>query len=387
MRVPALLAVCGLVAAASAQGVEEARRAWKQLQEIEKDPLSPESLEKAKPEDLLEALTRKPGLDDSAKKVRARAEFLDVFERSDWSAFDPKADATLLRDGLWRAAYRGLNRGDGPAAKQAFEAYAKHFDDSSRVHACLLPKAMLLAGDAEQAVHRMEQAVAAEPAGAERGRIWIALGDARLVAGDREGAMKAWDEAGRTPFGQGAEGPVQDVLRQARVRVGYVGRPAPSLAADEAIGGEAPTWEALEGKVAVVQAFSTGCKACRGTMPFLVALRDRHPGEDFVVLGLTVVESEGFLPAQDTPEPFWVGEAVSGIAPKDYRAHLETFRKRIGIDYPWLVQGMMAHIAWNVRDPHPIVVVGRDGRIAFAQVGGGEISSVHAVVAHLLSSK
>jgi len=397
MRTTALVMACGLIAASTslaqesrpAPAVEEVRKAFQHMQELDKDPFgSPEDLRRAAESGQLDELMN-PGMKRSAEKVRARAAFVDLFERADWPAFDRTADAELLREGLWKTGYRALGRGDGATAKRAFEAYTKECDTSpdARARVQLLPKAMLLTGEIDEAVRRLEASVARAPQGAHRGQLLIALGDARLVAGDTERARAAWEQAAATPFGTEARGPVMDVRRQAVVRTGFVGRPPPSLDAVEAVGGDAPTWSALKGKVVVVQAFSTECKACRGSMPWLIALRDRHPGEDLVVLGLTIVESEGFLPVQDTPEPFWVGEAVEGIAKKDFRKHLETFRGRIGINYPWLVQKLADHLPWNQLDPHPIVVVGRDGKVAFAQVGGGEISSVHAIVTRLLAAR
>ena len=105
------------------------------------------------------------------------------------------------------------------------------------------------------------------------------------------------------------------------------------------------------------------------------------------VLGLTTIESSGFLPEPDTPEPSWVGKREDNIPASVYGKHLRTFRERVRVNYRWLIQADEKHFAWNMVDLHPIVVVGRDGKSVFAQVSGGEISSVHAVVNRLLAEK
>jgi thiol-disulfide isomerase/thioredoxin len=365
-----LIAAAAVLAQDAARGVEETRRAWSRSQEL--NPLLPPISGGASP----------------AEKVRARAAFLDLFEKADWNGFDTPADRDLLRDGLWRTARRALDRGDGLVARKALEGYADRFpDDSSDVSRRLLPKALLLLGKSREALSRLEAPAPADAGSAERARTQVALGDARLLAGDREGALAAWKLAAAAPYDAGPEGPVDDARREGRVRAGFLGRPAPPLDAVDAIGGAAPAWADLRGKVVVVQPFSSGCNSCRAIMPRLEALRAAHSPEVLVVLGLTVVESEGFVPEQDTPEPSWVGERVSGIATRDFHAHLETVRQRMRIGYPWLVQDLGKALPWNLLDPHPIVVVGRDGTIAFAQVGGEDLSSVHAVVARLLSTE
>jgi tetratricopeptide (TPR) repeat protein len=186
-----------------------------------------------------------------AEKVVARHAFHELFRRSDWSAFDSKSDHDLLRSGLWRAGYHGLNSGDGELAQRAFRTYLGRLPESSscrRIRRELRPKALVLAGRTEKAIAMLEEAVAAEAKASETMRALIVLGDARFAAGHREPAIAEWKRALEVP-----------------------------------------------------------------------------PDEK--------------------------------------------------------------HFAWNMVDLHPIVVVGRDGKSVFAQVSGGEISSVHAVVSRLLAEK
>lgn len=335
--------LCGLVVAHDTTedaAVEPVRKAWNRYQELNARfvPMLDGPDRKAKRRAM------------NAEKVRARKAYLDLFKSADWTALDGE----LLRVGLWRTAYGALNSGDGPLAVKAFEAHIARITGSKsveRIPNCLLPKALLLAGRTGEALKRLK-----DPANAEA---WIALGDARLIAGDRAGARAAWKHAGAT--------------RGARVRAGLIGL--------------APPTPVGAGKVVVVQAFSIGCKTCRRVMPRLIALRKRHPGADLVVLGVTTVESSGFLPAQDTSEPDWIGTPVGNIAAKEFPAHLDAVRARIRISFPWRLQGAFENTVWNAVEPHPIVVVGRDGKIAFAQVSGAEMSSVHAIVAKLLAAK
>jgi hypothetical protein len=321
-------------------------------------------------------------------RVGPKAEFEALFERADWATFDIHTDRALLKAGLWRTGWRALDRGDGDLALKSWEDYARLNPRHGAIRQILhrrIPRALALAGRLPEARRRLAAENLDGAEAADRAQALVLLGDLRLLGGDLDGARTAWKGAAQVPFDDNPQGPVEDARRMAAARLGFVGKRAPPFTAVAALGGEASTRTDLQDRIIVVQPFSVGCRSCRGQWPKLQAMRDRYACEGVLVVGLTLAESKGFLPEPGTPEPFWVGREVVGIKRNEFIPHLEEIRKRIGVQYPWLVQKIGPQMAWNLYAQHAILVVGRDGRIVFADVGGVDLSMVHCVVRRLLA--
>ena len=98
------------------------------------------------------------------------------FAAADWTKFDPKADAALLKDGLPSI----VRDGEHPTkAVEAGKFFLQHFGsermaDSIRSNA--LPMAMLSSGDTAGATKMLEEAIAAAE-GPAKARTMLTLGD------------------------------------------------------------------------------------------------------------------------------------------------------------------------------------------------------------------
>jgi peroxiredoxin len=80
---------------------------------------------------------------------------------------------------------------------------------------------------------------------------------------------------------------------EGRLRLGFVGAPAPELGDVEVVQGNIqPELASLKGRVVVLEFWATWCVACRALLPAMNALHERYEPEGATVIGVTMDPAE-----------------------------------------------------------------------------------------------
>ena len=99
----------------------------------------------------------------------------------------------------------------------------------------------------------------------------------------------------------------------------------------------------FEGKVVVLDLWTTWCPPCRDEIPFLVSLQEEFGGQGLVVVGVGLDDG---------------GARV-----------LKPFAEKYGITYPVLVGDRTVQAAYGVTSIPTTFMIGRDGRVAIKHIG------------------
>lgn len=162
----------------------------------------------------------------------------------------------------------------------------------------------------------------------------------------------------------------------------FLGKPAPRLRVDHWVGGKVEGGDVLgtlAGKVVLLDFWQPWCEPCRKAMPHLVALQAQHR-EDLAVLGLCKIENYGY----DVSEKV----AVRPLTPETYPAHVEDFRKDMGITYPLAIAATGDNnTAYAVAGIPTLVVIDRKGIVRYMSCGAGEPGLLEAAVAGVLAAR
>ena len=324
--------------------------------------------------DAQKALTTK--LNEVRGRMQAPQKAFDAaFAAADWTKFDPKADAALLKDGLPSI----VRDGEHPTkAVEAGKFFLQHFGsermaDSIRSNA--LPMAMLASGDTAGATKMLEEAIAAAE-GPAKARTMLTLGDIIAAQGDTAGAAKKYDEAAAIAD--------ENTKRYVTLRQQLIGKPAPDIDSKTWIGGEARPLSAMKGKVVLVDFWATWCGPCRMVMPALNEMFAKHRAEGLEVIGLTRFYANGYMPA-NKDQMMSGGESVKGLTEANFVDHVTAFKTNTGIDYPFVVGVEQNFKDYNVSGIPTLAVVGTDGNIALITVGAGSEGLLKFAVGNLLA--
>ena len=162
----------------------------------------------------------------------------------------------------------------------------------------------------------------------------------------------------------------------------FLGKPAPALRADHCVNGEltgADVLPGLRGKVVVLDFWQPWCEPCRNAMPEMVRAQSAYQGK-VQVLGVCRVENYGY----DVSER----RAVRPIEPPDYPAHVEDFRKDMGLDYPLVVCDTAANsTAYRIAGVPTLVVIDREGIVRYMSCGAGEPGLFQLALAGVVGAK
>jgi cytochrome c-type biogenesis protein len=319
-------------------------------------------------------------------KAASRA-FLDVFVGADWKAIDAEKDRDLLTSGLTMAGSKALEAKDGAAAVKAYEFYASAMKGDPNlgfIELYSLTAAYMAAGRMEKAVALWEKhAASSDPRFGPAAN--VALGDYRCAGGDLEAARALWKKVSETPpSSEGKPDPSAAARADADMRLALVGSAAPEVDSKTWLGGEAQPLSKLKGSVVVLDFWATWCPPCRGVMPDLNRYYGEHRKDGLAVLGITHFYKNGFLPNKGTKEPVTDGESLKDIAEADFPAHLARFKENLGIDYPFVTATDEDFKTYKIRGIPTLFVLDREGKIAFAKVGGGDETLLHMAVERCL---
>lgn len=146
---------------------------------------------------------------------------------------------------------------------------------------------------------------------------------------------------------------VQDIPREQPETLVPVGSPAPPFTLRDPSGDEHGLADLL-GRVVVLDFWGTWCGPCIRKLPDLQALHEANAERDVTVLGISCELLPNARPA-------------------------EVFERR-GITFELLLEGSDVAEAYGVLAFPTVVVIGRDGRVTFAQRGGGTRAEVQAAV-------
>lgn len=123
-------------------------------------------------------------------------------------------------------------------------------------------------------------------------------------------------------------------------------------------------------------------------MPGLDALYAERAEKGLVVVGLTQVYKNGYLPVnmQELKDGKRGGTAAKEMDEAAYMQHLKDFRERTGVRYPFAVGSKDDFKAYGVTGIPSMFVLDKQGRVAFVAVGGAKEHLLKLAIDRLLAA-
>lgn len=314
--------------------------------------------------------------------------FAETFAASDWKAIDPVKEKELLATGLSMAGGKALEAKDAAGAIKAFEYFLSvlpNEPNAAPMEFYNLSTAYLMAGKSEKAVAIWEKHARGENPGLAASAK-VNLGDWRCASGDLEGARKLWKELVDAAPADKKPDPTASARSGAEMRMALVGNAAPEVDSKTWLGADAAPLSKLKGQVVVLDFWATWCPPCRGVMPDLNRYYGERKKDGLTVLGITRYYKNGFMPVKGTKEPVSDGESLKDISEADFPAHLAKFKENLSIEYPFVTAAEADFNAYKIRGIPTLFVVDREGKVAFAKVGGGDETLLKMAVERCLKA-
>ncbi len=307
----------------------------------------------------------------------AEETFRAAFGTSDWAAWDVKEHEALVAQGLDLTARHQIEHDPGKAVA-TLDHLVKVLPDhalAKRATRTWLPIALPATGDLALAKARL--AAMAEAADAKDApNLIMTLGDVHAMEGAYDEAQAQYEAASQRILGL----PEEDQKRHKRttgylkMRMTLIGRPAPTLGKTTFVGGEACTLASLKDKVVLLDFWATWCGPCLKGIPGIQGMHESRGAKGLAVLGVTrMYEKRGVLPEKKADErgPALLKELYKGEGMEAYLAHLDAFRGRMPVTYPFVVaEADVLEKDYLVTGIPTMVVIDPGGNVGFLAVGG-----------------
>jgi thiol-disulfide isomerase/thioredoxin len=282
------------------------------------------------------------GDQDAMDKARARA---DEFQKSVKDAIAANEKLLANGDGLYyRGKLQQMAR-DQKGATESFKAYVAASPDSDLSHEARLVLVQTTQREDKAAARQMVAAIKADKLS--------------------EGSRKMLEQ-------------VQSGFKAEDTRTGLTGKDAPAIAALKVLNGPAD-WSlaANKGKVVVIDFWATWCGPCRGIIPDLVKMQEKHGADGLQVVGVTRYYGYGmdFDANSELPHGGKSVGAREGDKKLSEAAEIavnENFVKAFKLNYPVVFGNeTIGKEGYGVTGIPTCYVIGRDGKVVGHVVGGG----------------
>lgn len=310
----------------------------------------------------------------------ARVKFLDAFGATNWTDWDVERDAALLSTGLDESALAAFAKDPAQSVK-AWEHLVAKFpkaESATFTRAVWLPLALASTGDLEKACKRIGELVGEVPE-EWKSRVLTALGDARAMGGDLEGALREYTRAMQ----------LNPHDAEAVQRATMLGKAAPELDSRNWLGAEAKKLSELKDQVVILHFWASWSSSCLQAMPALDALYQANAHAGLSVVGVTRWYDHGYLPldAQDLRDGSMNGTIVEKLEENAFTQHLRDFRDRTRLSYPFAVSTLEEVKSFGVNDLPTTIIVDKQGKVAFIAVGGMREHMLRITAERLLKAK
>jgi thiol-disulfide isomerase/thioredoxin len=280
----------------------------------------------------------------SQKEVGRDRGKAEAFQASAKEALQKHSALLADGDGIY---YRGrieLMTRDQKAATESFKAYLDKHPDSDLAHETRVIVAQLTQREDNAGARKLLAAVKADKLGT----------DSKSAFDGLTKNFKAED-----------------------TRNGLTDKDAPAIPAQKVLNAAEWSLAGSKGKVVVVDFWATWCPPCRGIIPSLVKMQEKHATEGLQIVGVTKYYGSGMDFAPDSELPHG-GKTVGGrkgsgkeMTPEQEIAVNENFIKAFKVNYPIVfTDENLAGDKYGVMGIPTCYVIGRDGKVVGHVVGG-----------------